>query len=151
MKSSSSRRSSFVATDDDFLDDDEEDQPKLSKAKKPAGKASAPKLVQTASSGGGGGSFLTAAEQRALEKKDDKKKAETPFAFLQDVRDVCLFLRLLFPIAQFYYRKMAEGQATQIMIPEPSTFLLKLGRSSHLSRSRCDFISVNCERPITSL
>ncbi|TEB23394.1 DNA mismatch repair protein msh6 [Coprinellus micaceus] len=83
---SSSRRSSFSATDldDDLLDEDE--KPKRTKAKKPAAKASAPKMTQAASSGGGG-SFLTAAEQRALEKKDDKKKAESPFAFLQDIRD----------------------------------------------------------------
>jgi DNA mismatch repair protein MSH6 len=70
---------------------DEDEKPKRTKAKKPAAKASAPKMTQAASSGGGG-SFLTAAEQRALEKKDDKKKADSPFAFLQDIRDVRLIL-----------------------------------------------------------
>ncbi|KAF6764079.1 DNA mismatch repair protein msh6 [Ephemerocybe angulata] len=90
VKSSSSRRSSIASTDltDLDLDDEEEDEPKPSKSKKAGAKSSAPKQLTQTTSTGGGSSFLTAAEQRALDKKDGKKKAENPFAFLQDIRDI---------------------------------------------------------------
>lgn len=90
-KASSSRRSSFASTDAsryDLDDEDEDDAPKRPKAMKKAASSAPKKLAEVASVSGAGSNFLTAAEQRALDKKDDKKKAESPFSFLQDIRDV---------------------------------------------------------------
>ncbi|KAF9051391.1 muts domain V-domain-containing protein [Panaeolus papilionaceus] len=95
VKSSSSRssRSSRMSSDDegDFDDFDMDDEPaaKKSKAKKSAPyKSSGSKAaVPLAASSSISGSFLTAAEQRAQGKKDEKKAAESPYSFLQDVKD----------------------------------------------------------------
>lgn len=73
----------------------DDEAPKKSKAK-PKGKSSARKSKfgtskkSAEADGGNAGSFafLTAAEQREQDKKDDKKATESPYDFLQDVRDV---------------------------------------------------------------
>ncbi|CAA7264271.1 unnamed protein product [Cyclocybe aegerita] len=100
---SSSRRSSMssrcsTASEDDeeagFDEDDldlDDDLPKKSKSKGKTTTKSAgsKKSTKTAGDAGSGGAFnfLTAAEQREQGKKDEKKAAESPYGFLQDVRD----------------------------------------------------------------
>ncbi|CAK5279496.1 unnamed protein product [Mycena citricolor] len=79
--SSLSRRS---ATSDDDEDDDAFDSEPVKKpAAKPKGRAKTITKNVTA----GGGSFLTAAERQELERKNEKKEAESPYSFLQDVKD----------------------------------------------------------------
>ncbi|CAK5264723.1 unnamed protein product [Mycena citricolor] len=78
--SSLSRRS---ATSDDEDDDAFDSEPVKKPAAKPKGRAKTiTKNVTT-----GGGSFLTAAERQELERKNEKKEAESPYSFLQDVKD----------------------------------------------------------------
>ncbi|TFK22134.1 DNA mismatch repair protein msh6 [Coprinopsis marcescibilis] len=82
----SSRRSAASSEDEDFgVDESEDERPKKAKGKGASAKSSAPAATHGGSTGGL--SFLTAAEKRAQGKKDDKKKTESPFAFLQDIRD----------------------------------------------------------------
>ncbi|VDB88830.1 unnamed protein product [Peniophora sp. CBMAI 1063] len=90
--SRSSRRSSATDDEDVFLDDDDEEVPKPKKksfsgGSKKSAAAARPQLKNAAAGGSGSGSFLTAAEQRAQANKEDKKEGESPFSFLQDVRD----------------------------------------------------------------
>ncbi|KAG6917118.1 hypothetical protein DXG01_003784 [Tephrocybe rancida] len=88
-RSSASSRRSVASSEDDFSDDDEEVNTKSkSKAKSSAKKAPAKKAsaVPDAASSGAG-LFLTAAERREQGKKDEKKAAESPYSFLEDVKD----------------------------------------------------------------
>ncbi|KAF7338601.1 DNA mismatch repair protein [Mycena venus] len=79
-RSGSSRRSAISD------DDESEDEPvKKSKSKTTAKKGTSDKSAAVATSGNS--SFLTAAERRALEKKNEKKETESPYSFLQDIRD----------------------------------------------------------------
>ncbi|KDR79956.1 hypothetical protein GALMADRAFT_242120 [Galerina marginata CBS 339.88] len=103
VKSSSSRRSSRSRTssdDDEEAEADQDDQdlddeaPKKGRSKAKSKSSSrksgfSKKSAKAAEEGTGTGtfSFLTAAEQREQGKKDDKKSAESPYDFLQDVRD----------------------------------------------------------------
>jgi len=98
----SSRRSAVSDEDEeeDFIvsDDDEGPRPKKGKAKgKPStfgvGRGAAAKAVAGINGVGDSSSlsFLTAAERREKAKKDEKKAEETPYSFLQDIKDVCPF------------------------------------------------------------
>lgn len=81
-RSGSSRRSALS-------DDDSENEEPVKKSKsKPAAKATADQNGPAATSGTR--SFLTAAEQREQNKKNEKKESESPYAFLEDIRDVIL-------------------------------------------------------------
>ncbi|KAF7311618.1 DNA mismatch repair protein [Mycena kentingensis (nom. inval.)] len=84
-KSASSGRSSRRSVVSDDEEEDSEPRPKKKAAKAKA----APKASATPASSGGGGSnlFLTAAEQREQDKKKEKKEAESPYSFLQNVKD----------------------------------------------------------------
>jgi len=95
----SSRRSGGTEDEDEDdadLDADDLDLdnavPKKSKPKgkpKASGGSKSSKANTTMTSTGPGVvNFLTAAEQREQGKKDEKKSAESPYSFLQDVRDV---------------------------------------------------------------
>ncbi|KAJ3497847.1 hypothetical protein NLJ89_g10297 [Agrocybe chaxingu] len=88
--SMSSRRSTASSDDEEDLDLDD-DLPKKSKPKGKATTKSAGSKKSTKAAGGAGSggtfNFLTAAEQREQGKKDEKKAAESPYGFLQDVRD----------------------------------------------------------------
>ena len=79
---------------DDDAEDDDDEVPKKAPKKLAA---SRPTLKPSANSGNGN-SFLTAAEQRAQANKNDKKDKDSPFAFLQDPRDV----RSTFPFLAAY-------------------------------------------------
>ncbi|KAG6861406.1 hypothetical protein C0995_000535 [Termitomyces sp. Mi166 len=85
-RSSASSRRSVVSSEDEFNDDDDNAK---SKSKSKASKKKAPSVKQTpaASNGGASGLFLTAAERREQGKKDEKKAAETPYSFLEDIKD----------------------------------------------------------------
>ncbi|KAJ3752036.1 hypothetical protein EV360DRAFT_97567 [Lentinula raphanica] len=87
VKTSSSRPSSRQSIVSDEDEDGEEDDAvhKKSKSKpKPTVTAKSLKSSQNSDSY----SFLTAAERREQDKKDEKKATETPYGFLQDVKDV---------------------------------------------------------------
>ncbi|KAJ7074366.1 muts domain V-domain-containing protein [Mycena amicta] len=60
-------------------------RPKKTKAKAKAAPKAAAATGSVSTSAGR--SFLTAAEQRELDKKKEKKEAETPYGFLQNVKD----------------------------------------------------------------
>lgn len=85
VKSSSSRPSSrqSMVTEDD--EDEDEDEPAAKKSK-PKAKAKMSTQVSESSL-----SFLTAAERREQDKKDEKKSTESPYSFLQDIKDVRAF------------------------------------------------------------
>ncbi|KAJ3753736.1 muts domain V-domain-containing protein [Lentinula raphanica] len=89
VKSSSSRpssRQSIVLDDEDEDEEDEEDDTVRKKSKsKPKPKVTAKSLKSSQNSDSF--SFLTAAERREQDKKDEKKATETPYGFLQDVKD----------------------------------------------------------------
>ncbi|KAJ7695011.1 muts domain V-domain-containing protein [Mycena olivaceomarginata] len=82
-RSGSSRRS-VISDDDDASEDDE--PLKKSKSKSSAKKPAADKAAAPAATSGNS-SFLTAAERRQLEKKNEKKESESPYSFLQDIKD----------------------------------------------------------------
>ncbi|KIK54037.1 hypothetical protein GYMLUDRAFT_249807 [Collybiopsis luxurians FD-317 M1] len=84
---SSSRPSSRLSmvSGDTEIDDDNAPVAKKSKTKSKA-KASARPSMPSADSGSSF-SFLTAAERREQDKKDEKKSAESPYGFLQDIKD----------------------------------------------------------------
>ncbi|KAG6876423.1 hypothetical protein C0993_003233 [Termitomyces sp. T159_Od127] len=87
-RSSASSRRSAVSSDDDFSDDDINVKSKSeSKSKSSIKKTPSEKQTLTASNGGASGLFLTAAERREQGKKDEKKAAETPYSFLEDIKD----------------------------------------------------------------
>ncbi|KIK54062.1 hypothetical protein GYMLUDRAFT_49011 [Collybiopsis luxurians FD-317 M1] len=86
---SSSRPSSRLSmvSGDTEVDDDDDDEPVAKKSKtKSKAKASARPSMPSADSGSSF-SFLTAAERREQDKKDEKKSAESPYGFLQDIKD----------------------------------------------------------------
>jgi DNA mismatch repair protein MSH6 len=87
-RSGSSRRS-VISDDDDASEDDE--PLKKSKSKSSAKKPAADKAAAPAATSGNS-SFLTAAERRQLEKKNEKKESESPYSFLQDIKDVLVHL-----------------------------------------------------------
>ncbi|KAG6841043.1 hypothetical protein C0991_002351 [Blastosporella zonata] len=91
-RSSASSRRSVLSSEDEFSDEEEEDNAKSkskSKAKPPTKKAPAGKKTSatTDAASSGSGLFLTAAERREQGKKDEKKAAESPYSFLEDIRD----------------------------------------------------------------
>ncbi|KAF9069417.1 muts domain V-domain-containing protein [Rhodocollybia butyracea] len=77
---SSSRPSSRQSA---LLEDTEDEDEPVAKKSKSKVKAKAPTLTAESNSS----SFLTAAERREQDKKDEKKAAESPYGFLQDVKD----------------------------------------------------------------
>ncbi|KAG6810732.1 hypothetical protein H0H92_010562 [Tricholoma furcatifolium] len=86
-RSSAASRQSFISSDDGLSDEDNgKSKPK---AKATAKKAPAPKKTAAASdaAASSAGLFLTAAERREQGKKDEKKAAESPYSFLEDVKD----------------------------------------------------------------
>ena len=98
----SSRRSAISDEEDeeDFIVSDDNDEPKAKKGKAKGkssasgvGRGAAAKAVAGLNEAGAGGSssFLTAAERREKAKKDEKKAEETPYSFLQDIKDVSTF------------------------------------------------------------
>ena len=159
-KSSSSRRSSMSSRRSGGTEDEDEDEadfdaddldldndvPKKSKPKgkpKASGGSKSSKANTTMTSTGPGVvNFLTAAEQREQGKKDEKKSAESPYSFLQDVRDVsppCLAHK--FSVANLFIirRKTRGSLLIQITILERYISRTRLGLLSPLSRSRCAF------------
>ncbi|KAJ7197253.1 muts domain V-domain-containing protein [Mycena pura] len=80
FKSASSR--SGYSRRSAFTDDESEAEEPIKKSKT---KSVAKSVFPTTS---GTRSFLTAAEQREQDKKTEKKEAESPYSFLQDIRDV---------------------------------------------------------------
>ncbi|KAJ3932313.1 MAG: muts domain V-domain-containing protein [Lentinula lateritia] len=83
MKTSSSRPSSRQSLLSDEVEDEEEEP--ISKKLKSKGKANIKPKASTQTSDSF--SFLTAAEQREQDKKEEKKATESPYGFLQDVKD----------------------------------------------------------------
>ncbi|KAG5338497.1 hypothetical protein C0989_007269 [Termitomyces sp. Mn162] len=85
-RSSVSSRRSAVSSEDEFSDDGDHVKSK-SKSKSSRKKAPSAKQTSAVSNGGTSGLFLTAAERREQGKKDEKKAAETPYSFLEDIKD----------------------------------------------------------------
>ncbi|KAJ3747148.1 muts domain V-domain-containing protein [Lentinula detonsa] len=85
-KTSSSRPSSRQSLLSDEDEDEDEDNV-VSKKSKPKPKTKLNAKVKTSTQDSDSFSFLTAAERREQDKKDEKKAAETPYGFLQDVKD----------------------------------------------------------------
>ncbi|KAJ3722105.1 muts domain V-domain-containing protein [Lentinula guzmanii] len=83
-KTSSSRPSSRQSL---LSDEDEDEDDVVSKKSKPKPKTKLNAKVKTSTQDSDSFSFLTAAERREQDKKDEKKAAETPYGFLQDVKD----------------------------------------------------------------
>jgi DNA mismatch repair protein MSH6 len=90
------KKASKSAESLDFIDDDEDDVG-TSKAKgKSKARPSISHAVSSNTSTGGLG-ILTAAEQRMQTQKQTKKEAESPYDFLQNIKDVRLPLFSLRP------------------------------------------------------
>ncbi|KAG6888726.1 hypothetical protein C0992_007635 [Termitomyces sp. T32_za158] len=88
-RSSASSRRSAVSSEDELSDNDSTVKSK-SKSKSSTKKTPSEKQTSAAFNGGASGLFLTAAERREQGKKDEKKAAETPYSFLEDIKDASI-------------------------------------------------------------
>ncbi|KAG6836841.1 hypothetical protein H0H93_002521 [Arthromyces matolae] len=108
-RSSFTSRRSAASSGDDLSDDNEVEAKSKSKTK-----AATKKTKQTPGPANGSSSnntiFLTAAERREQGKKDEKKAAETPYSFLDDVKDVWATHRSLYLEAYGYFVHQKEGR-----------------------------------------
>lgn len=89
-RSSVSSRRSAVSSEDEFEDNNSNVKSK-SKSRSSTTKAPSEKQTFAASNGGASGLFLTAAERREQGKKHEKKAAETPYSFLEDIKDASIY------------------------------------------------------------
>jgi DNA mismatch repair protein MSH6 len=119
----------------DFIDDDEDDVG-TSKAKgKSKGRPSISHAVSSNTSTGGLG-ILTAAEQRMQTQKQTKKDTESPFEFLQDVKDVRFLLPSSSSSSNIWYRKTRIALVTKVMILGPFSYQRMPGSSLQRSKLR---------------
>ena len=89
-RSSASSRRSAVSSEDEYSDAD--NVKSKSKSKSSTKKVSHAKQTPAVLNGSTTELFLTAAERRERGKKDEKKAAETPYSFLEDVKDASSLL-----------------------------------------------------------